>query len=325
MNFWRLCMENVPNSLASILEDTADEPYLFMRLQPKQVEYGTQPQQLLQSWPEVRQWYAAANTTEPTVEQAIGYIGYEQGYRFRHPLASSPLHTAKSEPAVLDLPPVLFGVFANLTTVTLQPAHSLPANPGLQLHPSLSATEYTELFAQLQAHIQKGDIYQANLAYRFEADLTSQPDLSSWQLMHYLFSQQPTNQAVYIRTPEFAVVSVSPEQFLQVSPTAIHTSPMKGTTPRSLTSTTADTAAANTLRDSQKEQAELNMIVDVHRNDLAKVSRPGTVQVTEARRITALPTGVAGRCRYYQWTGARLYRAGCDWGHLSSWFYYWGS
>jgi para-aminobenzoate synthetase component 1 len=80
------------------------------------------------------------------------------------------------------------------------------------------------------------------------------------------------------------VLSASPERFLSVRGGRVRTEPMKGTRPRGAT-TAADRALRAGLDASEKDRAELAMIVDLSRNDLARVCTPGTVRVRAARRL----------------------------------------
>ena len=82
------------------------------------------------------------------------------------------------------------------------------------------------------------------------------------------------------------MLSASPERFLQVRGRTVETDPMKGTRPRG-TDRTADRALRRELEASAKDRAELAMIVDLSRNDLARVCEAGTVRVTVPRRLLA--------------------------------------
>jgi para-aminobenzoate synthetase component 1 len=86
-----------------------------------------------------------------------------------------------------------------------------------------------------------------------------------------------------------AVLSVSPELFLSVRQGQVRSCPIKGTRPRGATPE-ADSAFIEELRSSEKDRAELAMIVDVVRNDLGRVCRPGSVEVTRHATLISLPT-----------------------------------
>jgi len=81
-----------------------------------------------------------------------------------------------------------------------------------------------------------------------------------------------------------SILSASPERFLRVRGRVLETDPMKGTRPRGVTRT-EDRRLKQALETSEKDRAELAMIVDLSRNDLARVCKAGTVRVAVARRL----------------------------------------
>jgi para-aminobenzoate synthetase component 1 len=97
-------------------------------------------------------------------------------------------------------------------------------------------------------------------------------------------SQSPAPFAAYLRSAERALVSNSPERFVQVAPVdgrfKVETRPIKGTAPRGATQE-ADAALAQALTASAKDRAENLMIVDLMRNDLARVCQPGDVRTPD--------------------------------------------
>jgi para-aminobenzoate synthetase component 1 len=152
-------------------------------------------------------------------------------------------------------------------------------------------------------HIARGDVYQVNLATRFEVDLdrrAGDPTL----LFDRLHAQSPVPFAALVRpTAEHAILSVSPERFLRWDPDGhVETRPIKGTRPRGDTED-ADAEQAAALHASPKDAAEHVMIVDLERNDLGRICRPGTVRVVRDRVVERFATvhhlvsTVAGRLR----------------------------
>jgi len=119
-----------------------------------------------------------------------------------------------------------------------------------------------------------GDIYQANLCLRMDADFAGDVTSLFADLVEAL---QPAYGAL-ICTRSHAIVSVSPELFLRRDGDTVTSAPIKGTRPKSNRGRDRDPAAIELLR-SAKERAENVMIVDLVRNDLGRVAATGTVQV----------------------------------------------
>ena len=154
---------------------------------------------------------------------------------------------------------------------------------------NMTRQAYFAALERIGRHIIDGDVYQINFSQRFSMPFKGKPmDLFNWQNRH-----NPSPYAAYLAWENTAVVSASPELFLDVRGKHINTRPIKGTRPRN--PALPDEAPANrtqfaALVESEKEQAELAMIVDLERNDLARVCVPGTRHVSCARSIEAFPT-----------------------------------
>lgn len=161
-----------------------------------------------------------------------------------------------------------------------------------------SATEYQEMVRQAKAYIHEGDIFQANLSLRFQAETSS----SSWQIYQALHQINPSPFASYWRTPWGDVISCSPERLVQRKGNLCQTRPIAGTRPRGRTDF-EDQQLAEELRSNQKECAEHIMLVDLERNDLGRVCDWGTVQVDELftierySHVMHLVSNVQGRLR----------------------------
>ena len=135
---------------------------------------------------------------------------------------------------------------------------------------------YLDLIRACQAAIVEGDAYQ--LCLTTEVSIDASPDPLATYLA--LRASSPTHHGALLRVGEVSLLSSSPEQFLAVSPEGtVQTSPIKGTRPRGATEA-GDWKLRDELRSSDKERAENVMIVDLMRNDIARVSKPGTVGVT---------------------------------------------
>jgi para-aminobenzoate synthetase component 1 len=109
------------------------------------------------------------------------------------------------------------------------------------------------------------------------------------ELYHWQNHYNPSPYAAYINGGSFHIVSASPEMFITIADGVIETKPIKGTRPRT-GETQTDEKYFNELLRSEKEQAELNMIIDLERNDLTKVCKYGTIKVSQPRTIETYPT-----------------------------------
>ena len=149
---------------------------------------------------------------------------------------------------------------------------------------NMTQASYASRFDRVQEYLLSGDCYQINLAQRFNASYQG----SEWQAYTKL---EATNQApfsAFIRMPNSAIISVSPERFLELKDNVIETKPIKGTRPRSQ-NTELDQANAHNLQTADKDQAENLMIVDLLRNDIGRVASPGSVHVPKLFDIESFP------------------------------------
>jgi len=151
---------------------------------------------------------------------------------------------------------------------------------------NMTRAEYLERVKRIKDYLAAGDIYQANLAQRFEAAITETP-LAIYERLRAL---SPAPFGAYLELGGWQVLSSSPELLLRVDAEGrARTRPIKGTRPRGL-SAADDQRLAAELVASAKDQAELLMIVDLERNDLGRVCRTGSVQVEERQRLETHPT-----------------------------------
>ena len=124
-------------------------------------------------------------------------------------------------------------------------------------------------------HIRAGDLYQVNLARRFALRVRGAP----WDVLGRLSERGRAPYAAAFSWAGLDVIAASPELFLNIdSYGSVFTSPIKGTRPRGATPE-ADRELVRELDADAKERAELTMVLDVERNDLARVARPGTVEL----------------------------------------------
>ncbi len=167
--------------------------------------------------------------------------------------------------------------------------HQKPAldfvGEGTVLKSNFSREEYLKAVAVAREYICAGDIFQVNLSQRFAADLSIPP----YELYQRLRRINPAPFASYLNFADVVVVGASPERFLKVSGDRVETRPIKGTRPRGKTEA-EDRALASELLSSVKDRAENVMIVDLERNDIGRVCRYGTVEVTELAILETFPT-----------------------------------
>jgi para-aminobenzoate synthetase component 1 len=249
--------------------------------------------------------FRESTTSFPFVGGALGYFGYDLARR----LERLPEQAARD----VELPDMAVGIYdwavvvdhrerrswlactdpcparwgALQELVTRAPAaggSERMAATGFQVlgpcRANLSADEYAERFHRIKAHIRAGDCYQVNFAQRFSAPVAGDP----WAAYCELRELNPAPFSAFFRLPEGAVLSSSPERFLQLQDGRVETRPIKGTRPRPA-SEEENLALINDLRTSGKDRAENVMIVDLLRNDIGKVCAPGTVRVPELCRL----------------------------------------
>jgi len=147
----------------------------------------------------------------------------------------------------------------------------------LDLRSSFPHADYVGVVARVREYVYAGDIFQANISQRFEAPLTE----PAWAVYRRLRAHNPAPFAAYMEVPGAAIVSASPERFLQVDVSGhVETRPIKGTRARGV-GPEHDAALGQALTESAKDRAENLMIVDLMRNDLSRVCMPGSVRVSE--------------------------------------------
>jgi para-aminobenzoate synthetase component 1 len=148
---------------------------------------------------------------------------------------------------------------------------------GRDLRSSFTHRGYLDALTRVREYIIAGDIFQANLSQRFETPLTESP----WTLYQRLRAINPAPFAAFLEFGDVTVASASPERFLRLDTARqVEARPIKGTRPRGVYPA-HDAALGLALQESAKDRAENLMIVDLMRNDLSRVSLPGSVRVPE--------------------------------------------
>jgi para-aminobenzoate synthetase component 1 len=163
-----------------------------------------------------------------------------------------------------------------------------PPAPATAFDAEAPPEAYLAAVAEVKARIAAGDLFQANIARAWSGMLRDEAD--PFDVMLRLAGRAAAYGAFW-RLGDRAIVSNSPELFLTFDPGdgRIETRPIKGTRPRGA-DPVADAALAAELAASAKDRAENLMIVDLMRNDLSRVARPGSVVVDRLFEIESLPT-----------------------------------
>lgn len=164
---------------------------------------------------------------------------------------------------------------------------ALPRQPIAQGEYTVNFTkdDYCKMVQQAIDYIGAGDIFQVNLSQRFSATLTVPP----FDLYRYLRYINPAPFASYLNFPEVVVASASPERYLLLKDKLVETRPIKGTRPRG-TDAESDNRLKEELLASEKDRAELVMIIDLERNDLGRVCEYGSVRVPDLIRLEEYAT-----------------------------------
>jgi len=204
---------------------------------------------------------------------AVGYLGY--GLK-RH-IESLP-DTAVDDLGVPDCHLAFYDRIHPFDPRPLAPPPPAPRLPPKfeELRSTFMREGYEAAVRRALAYIRAGDIYQVNLSQRFQAPCQGDP----FDVYLGLRAQSPAPFSAYLRYPDFAVLSSSPERFLRYQPhdRLVETRPIKGTRPRGA-DPDSDRVLAAELLDSAKDRAENVMIVDLERNDLGRVAEVGSVVV----------------------------------------------
>jgi len=143
---------------------------------------------------------------------------------------------------------------------------------------NFSAQQYQAAVREVIKYILAGDIFEANISQRFQAELPA--GFSTFNLYRKLRTVNPAPFAAYLNLADTVLVSASPERFLLLTQQQVETRPIKGTRPRG-NNAEEDKWLAQELLASEKDRAENIMIVDLLRNDLSRVCDDHTVKVPQ--------------------------------------------
>ena len=250
----------------------------------------------------------------PFLGGALGYFSYDLGRRFERlpQLAKQDInlpdmaiglydqaiifdkHTAKFYLICVDDKRIILESYINKLTLSEAGKASNKSKQTKQTKQTFQLTNnwqanmdkanYVEKFNKVQDFLLNGDCYQINLAQRFSAQYQGD------EFEAYLALREANKApfSAFIRLDNTAILSVSPERFLQLSNGKVQSKPIKGTMPRS-TDKVQDAKNAEILRHSTKDNAENLMIVDLLRNDISRSCQAGSVKVPKLFDIESFP------------------------------------
>lgn len=202
---------------------------------------------------------------------AAGFMAYEAGYALDPALLAAARQGSG--------PLLWFGLFDGFEQVDA--AAWLPSGEGALAgppRPRMSRAEYLRAAETVRDHLYEGDFYQANLTFGCDVPFAGDP----LALYRRLRAASAAAWGGVVRLPDRWLLPLSPEQFFTLRNGVIEAKPMKGTAPRD--------AAPETLTADAKSRAENLMIVDLLRNDLARVAVAGSVAVPELFAVERFPT-----------------------------------
>ena len=211
-------------------------------------------------------------------KHVAGLIAYEVGYALEPKLAACARRA--------EGPLLCFGLFDGFEVADL--ATLLPSPAGAyvgKLRPRISRADYVRAAEEVREHLFAGDFYQANLTFPSDLAVAGSP----LALYARLRRSALAGWGGVMLYDDRAVISLSPEQFFTIRKGVVEARPMKGTAPRK-TSAALDKAEAHNLSIDDKQRAENLMIVDLMRNDLARISIAGSVEVPDLFKVETYPT-----------------------------------
>lgn len=273
-------------------------------------EYITDPFDILE---ELRKkTFHSIEDTLPFTGGVLGYIGYEMGYKIEKIANEKQVHG-------LNLPELAVGLYDwalihdNQTQVFHLLSHrtkgninnikeswktrfdwlmqqsrgcvdNIPFRLLCEWSSNMSKQSYHSKFDKVQNYILNGDCYQINLAQRFQSNYQG----DEYQAYQHLIMTNHPPFAAFMRLSNQIILSLSPERFLKLRNGTVESKPIKGTRPR-FCDQTKDETSKDSLINSEKDRAENLMIVDLLRNDIGRVCKPGSVTVPKLFDIETFP------------------------------------
>ncbi|MES2904867.1 MAG: aminodeoxychorismate synthase component I [Pseudomonadota bacterium] len=215
-------------------------------------------------------------------KHVAGWIGYDAGYALEEKLR--PMARRLGETPLL-----WFGIFDRYRILDAAERGAFLGDHGAAFlgkpRPRIARDAYLAAATRVREHLFAGDYYQANLTFGCDVALTG-PPLAAYAQMR---GRSNAGWGGVVRHPDGWLLSLSPEQFFTLRDGILEAKPMKGTAPRRA-DPAADRTQAEALASDPKQRAENLMIVDLLRNDLARVAEPGSVAVPDLFAVESFPT-----------------------------------
>lgn len=244
--------------------DAEGQAYLFSRPRKVLVFEGGEPKEFL---------FEIEKATNEGFYVA-GFLAYEFGYHLEEKL--KPYRKKRPE----GVPLAWFGVFEAPIPFKIETAPGIARAHLSDLTLNISPEAYQEAISRIKTYIASGDTYQVNYTLKYHFKFEGDPKDFFFRLLR----KQRVRYASLLSTPEFSVLSLSPELFIQKQGPLLRSSPMKGTAPRGRFGE-EDKKIAQWLSEDTKNRAENIMIVDLIRNDLGRICEMGSVWVPELFKV----------------------------------------
>ena len=214
---------------------------------------------------------------EPFTGGWIGYLGYELGASLEKSVPDRPTSL---------IPRAMMTYYDRFSLYdgsgSLEERGELPVRRAPKV--TRCESDYFNEIQKIKKWITAGDCYQVNLSQKFSQPIST----TAPEIYHRLRAVSPAPYSAYLNLGNAQILSSSPECFLEVNGRRVITRPIKGTRPRGGTSA-EDASLKEELVTSTKDRAELLMITDLERNDLGRVCRPGSIHVSDLRKVETFP------------------------------------
>lgn len=214
-----------------------------------------------------------------------GFISYEASYAFSSKLTHLP------NPATAEQPLLQFYVFDQVLRPTPdevdQSFQQLPESAPFIKHwtPTETEADYLTKLNRIRQYIEQGDVYQVNHTFRANFELEGTVN----GLYQALRKVQPVAFSALLHLPHSTILSLSPELFIKKRGTTLSTKPMKGTAARG-NNESEDQQIIAAMKTDKKMRSENLMIVDLMRNDIGRLAKPGSVKVNNLFEIQTYKT-----------------------------------